>query len=134
MIESIKIQGDNYLVNGNKSVPKDENNRHYKEVLEAIAGGTEKYPAAIPVLPEDEVSVGFPTVVSMAQARAALIQSGMLDSVNNFIANSGDAMLINDWEYRTEVRKDWAGLDSIANSLGMTEADVDGLFILASTL
>jgi len=52
MINKVKIQGNGYLVNGNMSVPKAEGNRHYREILEAIKGGTEDYPIAIVV--EDE--------------------------------------------------------------------------------
>ena len=32
MINTVKIQGDGYLVNGNMSVPKADGNRHYEEV------------------------------------------------------------------------------------------------------
>ena len=52
MINTVKIQGTGYLVNGNMSVPKAEGNRDYKEVQEAIVGGTENYPTAIVVEPE----------------------------------------------------------------------------------
>lgn len=33
-IQSVKIQGDGYLVNGSMSVPKSEGNRHYQLVKE----------------------------------------------------------------------------------------------------
>ncbi|MCK5127654.1 MAG: hypothetical protein KAR42_15460 [candidate division Zixibacteria bacterium] len=39
MIESIKKQGDGWLVNGNLSVPNDERNRDCQEVLRYIADG-----------------------------------------------------------------------------------------------
>jgi len=56
MIETIKIQGDGYLVNGTLSVPKADGNRHYEEVKLAIAGDNDKYPTAIVV--EDEFTQG----------------------------------------------------------------------------
>jgi len=52
MIETIKIQGDGYLVNSNLSVPKADGNRHYGEVKLAIAGDNDDYPTAIEVEPE----------------------------------------------------------------------------------
>ena len=52
MIETIKIQGNGYLVNGTLVVPKADGNRDYEEVKLAIAGNNENYPTAI--LVEDE--------------------------------------------------------------------------------
>lgn len=52
MIETLKIQGDGYLVNGTMSVPAVDGNRHYEEVKRAIAGGNEEYPTPIAVDPE----------------------------------------------------------------------------------
>jgi len=39
MIETVKIQGDGYLVNGTMSVPNTEGNRHYQEVLAWLSEG-----------------------------------------------------------------------------------------------
>lgn len=39
MIETVKIQGEGYLVNGSTSAPKAEGNRHYKMVQEWISEG-----------------------------------------------------------------------------------------------
>lgn len=39
MIETVKIQGDGYLVNGTLFVPKVDGNRHYEEVKQFIADG-----------------------------------------------------------------------------------------------
>jgi hypothetical protein len=54
MIKTIKQQENGYLVNGNMSVPMAEGNKDYKEVQEAIKGGTENYPTAIQVIPMPE--------------------------------------------------------------------------------
>lgn len=51
-ILTIKQQENGYLVNDTTSVPKAEGNKDYAEVLDAIAGGSEKYPTAIVVEPE----------------------------------------------------------------------------------
>ena len=39
MINTVKAQGNGYLVDGVMSVPKDTGNRDYQEVLEWIASG-----------------------------------------------------------------------------------------------
>lgn len=39
MIETVKIQGENLLVNGNMGVPKDTANKDYREVLEWVVNG-----------------------------------------------------------------------------------------------
>jgi len=43
-IETVKLQGENYLVNGTLSVPKAEGNRHYKLVQEWIEEGNTPEP------------------------------------------------------------------------------------------
>lgn len=74
-----------------------------------------------------------PKVVSMAQFRGALIIMGLKATVDNAVANSGDALLINDYEYRTEVKRDWHSFVAMATALGKTSAEIDALFELAST-
>lgn len=39
MINTVKIQGNGYLVDGGVYVPKDENNRHYQEIKKFIEDG-----------------------------------------------------------------------------------------------
>jgi len=74
-----------------------------------------------------------PQSVTMRQARLALHQSGLLTTVDTAIANSTDMELKIEWEFATEVRRDWASLVSMATALGMTSSDLDNLFVLAST-
>ncbi len=80
------------------------------------------------------VVVTIPQEVSMAQFRAALIISGLKTTVDNAVAASGDELLINDYEYRTTTRRDWASFITMAIALGKTDAEIDDLFLLASTL
>ena len=75
-----------------------------------------------------------PTVVTMRQARLALHQSGLLVTITNAIMNGTDDELKIEWEYGTELRRDWVSLMALANSLGMTSAQLDTLFTLADTL
>ena len=141
MITTIKQQENGYLVNGNMSVPKADGNRDYKEVQEAIVGGTENYPIAIVVEPEftaeellQQIEDAKPKVVTMRQARLALLQGGLLATIESAIANGTDEAMKIEWEYATEVRRDWASLVTLTESLGMTSTELDSLFTIASTL
>ena len=141
MITTIKQQENGYLVNGNMSVPKADGNRDYREVLEAIEGGTENYPTAIVVEPEftdaellQQIEDAKPKVVTMRQARLALLQSGLLQTVQDAIANGTDEAMKIEWEYATEVKRDWGSLVALTTALGMTSQELDNLFQLASTL
>ena len=127
MINTVKIQGEGYLVNGTMSVPNAEGNRHYKEVLEWIAEGNTPEPMDIP-------EVQIPQVVTMRQARLALLQEGLLATIESAIQNSTDEAMKIEWEYATEVRRDWASLVTLTESLGMTSTELDSLFTIASTL
>jgi hypothetical protein len=113
----------------------------YAEVLEAIAGGTENYPDAIVVEPEfteaellQQIEDAKPKVVTMRQARLALLQSGLLTAVETAIVNGTDEAMKIEWEYATEVRRDWASLIALTTELGLTSLQLDDLFILADTL
>jgi hypothetical protein len=67
------------------------------------------------------------------QARLALAQSNLLDAVDAFV-QAGDAALKIEWEYATEIRRDWPPVAAFAAASGMDEATIDGLFELAMTL
>lgn len=71
--------------------------------------------------------------ITPRQARLALQQAGLLDAVTAWIA-SADATTQIEWEFALEVRRDWLPILACATALGLTEAQVDDLFILAATL
>lgn len=74
-----------------------------------------------------------PSAVTMRQARLALLQSGLLEQVNNAVLVGGEADKIT-WEYATEVSRSDALVKNLAVSLGLDESQLDDLFTLASTL
>ncbi len=78
-----------------------------------------------------------PEVVSMRQARLALLNAGMLDAVNTAIAEmpgtDGEAARI-EWEFAQSVRRDNPLLIVIVTQMGMTDKALDALFIAASRL
>ena len=85
-----------------------------------------------PALPEyvPEV-VAVPEVVSMRQARLALLGAGLLAQVNTAVANmpgaEGDAARI-EWEYAQEVRRDSPLVAALSAAFGWTSAQLDDLF------
>ena len=77
-----------------------------------------------------------PQAVTMRQARLALLAVGLLDDVENAIDAIPDvtarrAALI-DWEYATDVRRDSPLIAQLGPALGLTNAQIDELFIAAS--
>ena len=85
-----------------------------------------------PALPEyvPEV-VAVPEVVTMRQARLALLGAGLLAQVNTAVANmpgaEGDAARI-EWEYAQEVRRDSPLVAALSAAFGWTGAQLDDLF------
>ncbi|MHB1098435.1 MAG: hypothetical protein ACYCZR_02655 [Burkholderiales bacterium] len=79
----------------------------------------------------------IPTVVTMHQARAALINAGLFDSVNNAIsAMTGTAgqLARNDWEFSPILNRDHTLVASLSTALGLTSAQLDNLFTAAALL
>jgi hypothetical protein len=78
-----------------------------------------------------------PTVVTMRQARLALLQTGHLSAVNDAIAAmtgvAGEAARI-EWDYASTVERGSQFVEGMAAELGLTDDDLDDLFALAATL
>ena len=83
---------------------------------------------------EAEFKASVPQVITMRQARLVLLNANLLDTVETAIANGTDETLKIEWEYATEVRRDWESLMATATALGMTEIDLDNLFIEGAKL
>ena len=85
-----------------------------------------------------ELKARVPTVVTMRQARLALLQVGLLNQVKTAIAAVEDpvqrqAVQI-EWEYAIEVDMTHPWVQHLATALSLTEAQLDDLFNLAATL
>lgn len=76
-------------------------------------------------------------VVSMRQARLALLGAGLLAQVNAAIAAmpgvEGDAARI-EWEYAQEVRRDSPIVAGLSDALNLTDSDLNTLFSEAAKL
>jgi uncharacterized protein YidB (DUF937 family) len=81
----------------------------------------------------EAVAAGVPAGVSPLQARRALIQAGLRQTVEDWIAmqplDARDA-----WDYATQIRRDDSVLAAAAAALGLSDAEIDDLFTLAATL
>ena len=91
-----------------------------------------------PALPEYVPVVDpVPEVVTMRQARLALLGAGMLTQVNTAVANmpgaAGDAARI-EWEFSSTVERNRPLVLSLIAALGLTDAQLDDLFRQAAAL
>ena len=75
-----------------------------------------------------------PKSISNSQARQALALGGLYATVNNAIVTGTDEALQIRWEYEVIIKRDDAGLIAMATALGLTEKQLDDLFILGATL
>ena len=73
----------------------------------------------------------------MRQARLALLQAGLLDTINQAVAAmpgaAGDAARIT-WEFSGEVQRDNPFVGQLAATLHLSEAQLDNLFMSAAAL
>lgn len=84
----------------------------------------EDLPASI--VPEKKI-----TSVSMRQARLALLQAGFLPAIDAEMSSDEQKIW---WDYSPTVERDNSFVIQVTAKLGISEAQVDDLFTLASTL
>lgn len=79
----------------------------------------------------------LPEVVTMRQARLALLSAGLLTSVNAAVSAmpgaEGEAARI-EWEFSSTVDRQRPLVQALAAALGWSEAQLDALFIAADAL
>ena len=79
-------------------------------------------PAIIPV----------PQSVTRFQARGALLLAGLLDDVETAMAARTDEMAKLAWQYAQEFRRDSPTIAVMAAAIGITETQLDDLFMVAA--
>lgn len=96
------------------------------------------YPNDYTQLPDDTPPAPtVPQTVTMRQARLALLGAGLLSTVEAAIdaqAEPTKSQIKIEFEYATEVARQWPTLLALAPALGLDDADLDNLFITASQL
>lgn len=128
---SYKLTTENYVIkNGDTKVPTNApwcaDNPDYQAYQAWLDAGNAPLPSTPPALPT-------PRLVTMRQARLALLAAGLLDAVEVAIAGAGPAAKI-EWEYAQEVQRDYGLVPAMAAALGMTDAQIDALFVQAGAL
>lgn len=73
----------------------------------------------------------IPQVVTMRQARLALLAVGLLDDVEAAVQATDKATQI-EWEYAQDVNRNWPTLAALAGALGLTSDELDALFAAAA--
>lgn len=110
-----------------------ELNEYGEVVTVTTNGGT-----VIKELDRPSTTSSAPQAVSMRQARLALLQAGMLATVDQVIAGitptEAQQRIKVEWDYATEVARNWPTLLALQPALGLTDEQVDDLFVLAATL
>lgn len=84
-------------------------------------------------VPPPPEPVQVPQVITIRQAKLALLAAGLLDDVDAAVATADRATQI-EWEYATEVHRSWPTISAVATVAGLTSEQVDNLFIAASNL
>lgn len=106
-------------------------------LIEATTGGIGWLWNGTTLTPPPAPPTPIPQQVTMRQARLALLSAGLLSGVNDAIAAlpspQKEAALI-EWEYSGEVQRHNGFVSLLAPSLGLTEAQIDALFIEAAAL
>lgn len=85
------------------------------------------------LIPAPVIVEGVPQTVTMRQARLALLGAGLLDLVTEAVAGAGQAAQI-EWEYASDVGRNAMLIQTLSEAMGLTDEDLDGLFVLAATL
>lgn len=109
-------------------IPAHPGNRDYDEyAVWASAGGlTAPYVPPLPTVPSS---------VTPYQARMALLGAGLLAAVDALMADAGtDQAARIAWEYATAIERDSPFVVALAPALGLTEEQIDGLFIAAAAI
>lgn len=85
-----------------------------------------------------DIPVAIPTIVTMRQARAALIMAGLhetvYDAINAIEDDQDRALALNEWERSQVVERNRGLVIELASAIGLTESQLDDLFIFAASI
>ncbi len=73
-----------------------------------------------------------PKSVTRRQAKQALLQVGLLSTIESYMASAPMNVQI-DWYDAQEIQRDWSTLSIVSQDLNLSSDQVDDLFILAAT-
>lgn len=73
------------------------------------------------------------SAITPRQARLALLNAGLLDAVEAYIAQASRSVQI-EWEFANAIRRDWPPVVQAVSALGLSNEHVDALFTAAARL
>jgi hypothetical protein len=113
---------------GQMFIPADPLNRDYAEYLDWLAAGNTPDPYTPPPAP-------IPQSVTRFQAKAALHQAGLLPTIEAYMAAQTTPVLVRlAWVDAQEFQRASGLLVDAAKALGLTNAELDQLFVAASEI
>lgn len=89
---------------------------------------------SIIIINPDKVRSTAPTPVPMWAVRTVLQTNGLFDRAQALINASTDAALKNVWEYGNFADRNSNSINTLAFELGLSNAEVDELFVEANAL
>lgn len=116
---------------GRACIPNDPENRDYAAYLAWVAEGNAAELTA-PVDPTPPAPL-VPNSITMRQARLALLNAGLLASVNAGIGAMPEAVQI-EWEYAATVDRASPLVATLASALSLSSAALDLLFVQGGEL
>jgi len=100
------------------------------DVTEWVWDGAALHHAPIPLQPTN-----VPAAISRFQARAALLQAGLLEDVESIMSNpEADTFASLAWKEASEFRRHSPTVLAISPSLGLTDAQLDDMFRFAASI
>lgn len=76
----------------------------------------------------------IPASISMRQMRLSLLQNSLLNNVQALVDQAGNEAYQIEWEYANDVLRSAPLVALFGSELGLTEQQVDDVFILGATL
>jgi hypothetical protein len=100
-----------------------------KDVIDSIIDNSEEMKGRLREFRDD----GIPYKISIRQAKLVLLGAGLLDDIENAIANTDRSVQIS-WEYATEFERDNPLILYFQSRLNLSKEQVDNLFMSAKGL
>lgn len=123
-IERIKANGKHLQVMISKSI-------FTQAQIDALQVGVDQAQGIVDLGDAPETTV--PQVITIRQAKLVLLAAGLLNDVDSAVASADRTTQI-EWEYCTEVNRQWPTLITLSSLMGLSGEALDNLFIAGSQL